>query len=139
MGALAKYLAEKDDLHAGKKPRDDGEGYTIKMLCNDFLNAKKASVDAGELTQRSWQNYKETCELVLTKFAKSRLVANLDPHNFRALRKAMVEKGVGCCHFGELYPATRCCGVSVRHSPASSLRAGLSTIERLAYTSADRV
>jgi hypothetical protein len=31
--ALKKYLAEKDALHAGKKPREDAEGYTVKMLC----------------------------------------------------------------------------------------------------------
>lgn len=52
-GALAKYLAEKDALHAGRKPREDVEGYTVKMLCNGFLNAKQALVDSSELTRRS--------------------------------------------------------------------------------------
>jgi hypothetical protein len=49
--ALKKYLAEKDALHAGKKPRDAAEGYTVKHLCNAFLNAKQALVDSGELTR----------------------------------------------------------------------------------------
>jgi hypothetical protein len=39
-GALTKYLAEKDALHAGRKPREATEGYTIKQLCNEFLAAK---------------------------------------------------------------------------------------------------
>ncbi|MBP3955332.1 hypothetical protein J8F10_08565 [Gemmata sp. G18] len=45
------------------------------MLCNDFLNAKKALVDSGELAQRSWQNYRESCEFVLSELAV--LSANL--------------------------------------------------------------
>src|SRR6516165_4779514 len=48
--ALKKYLAEKDALHAGRKPRADVEGLTVKELANDFLNAKQALVAAGELS-----------------------------------------------------------------------------------------
>jgi hypothetical protein len=38
--ALEKYLAEKDALHAGQKPREVSDGVTVKDLCNGFLNAK---------------------------------------------------------------------------------------------------
>ena len=48
-GALSKYLAQKDDLHAGRKPRADPEALTVKELANAFLHAKQALVDAGEL------------------------------------------------------------------------------------------
>src|SRR5262245_14706528 len=48
-GALKKYLEQKDALHAGRKPREDSDGVTIKELANRFLNAKAASRDAGEL------------------------------------------------------------------------------------------
>src|SRR3954447_7573080 len=57
-GALAKYEVEKEALHAGRKPRTEAEALTIKELVNRFLNAKKALVDAGELSPRSWQDYK---------------------------------------------------------------------------------
>src|SRR5918912_3452704 len=63
-GALAKYLEQKDDLHAGRKPRPDPEGLTVKDLANDFLNAKQALVDAGELSLRTWADYKQVCDLV---------------------------------------------------------------------------
>src|SRR5947199_5120333 len=53
-GALAKYLEQKDALHAGRKPREATEGITVKELCNQFLNAKRALVESGELTNRSW-------------------------------------------------------------------------------------
>src|SRR5437868_9137707 len=52
--ALAKYLAEKDDLHAGRTPASQTatEAATVKDVCNAFLNAKAARVESGELSQR---------------------------------------------------------------------------------------
>jgi hypothetical protein len=41
-GALAKYLAERDALHAGRKPREVSEGVTVKELCDAYLNHKQA-------------------------------------------------------------------------------------------------
>src|SRR5262245_14267412 len=52
--ALANYLEQKVALHAGRKPREDTGGLTVKDLCNQFLNAKRALVESGELTNRSW-------------------------------------------------------------------------------------
>jgi hypothetical protein len=49
-GALKKYLAEKDALHAGRRPRPDAEAVTVKDLANSYLNTKKALLDAGELS-----------------------------------------------------------------------------------------
>src|SRR5438309_6928730 len=46
-GALKKYLENKDDLHAGRKPRPDAGAATVKDVANAFLNAKDALVDAG--------------------------------------------------------------------------------------------
>jgi integrase len=91
-GALTKYLAEKDALHAGRKPREDTEGVTVKELCNQFHNAKLALVESGELTNRSWQDYKAAGDLVVLNFGKSRLVADLDPDDFAALRAEMAKK-----------------------------------------------
>src|SRR5947209_11692516 len=51
-GALAKYLEQKDDLHAGRKPRPDSDAATVKDCCNHFLTAKRAAVVNGELSPR---------------------------------------------------------------------------------------
>src|SRR5229473_7493847 len=48
--ALDKYLAEKDALHAGRKPREESGGTTVKEVANRFLNEKKALVNVGELS-----------------------------------------------------------------------------------------
>src|ERR1051326_6119217 len=51
--ALKKYLEQKDALHAGRKPKEENSGTTVKDLVNKFLSFKQSLVDTGELTQRS--------------------------------------------------------------------------------------
>src|SRR5262249_21771595 len=51
-----------------------------------------ALVDSGELTKRSWQDYKAACDLCVSRFGKGRLVADLDPEDFAALRNKMAKK-----------------------------------------------
>jgi integrase len=88
-GALKKYDEQKEALHAGRKPRDQAEGLTVKEMVNGFLRAKMAARDAGELSPRSWQDYKAVCDLLIAHFGKSRLVADLDPDDFADLRTKM--------------------------------------------------
>jgi integrase len=88
-GALQRYLAEKDALHAGKKPRDETEGTTVKQLCNAFLNAKAEARDAGEIAGKTWSYYKATCDVLVKHLGKNRRVDDLDPTDFAALRKRL--------------------------------------------------
>src|SRR5262249_4275606 len=81
-GALKKYLEQKDALHAGRKPREVSTGVTVKDLANTFLNHKRSRLDAGELSPRTWINYKETADLLIAEFGKSRLAADLGPDDF---------------------------------------------------------
>ena len=47
-GALAKYLEQKDALHAGRKPRDGPRrGRRSRTWSTHFLNAKQARLDGG--------------------------------------------------------------------------------------------
>jgi integrase len=91
-GALDNYLKQKDALHARRKPRDESGGVTVKELVNQFLNAKAASRDAGELTHRSWQDYKDACDLIVSYPGKGRQVEDLDPDDFAQLRKKMAKR-----------------------------------------------
>lgn len=90
--ALRRYNEQKEALHAGRKPREEPEGLTVKQLANHFLNAKAAARDAGELTPRSWGDYKAVCDLLIEHFGKSRLVADLDPDDFAGLRNKLARK-----------------------------------------------
>jgi integrase len=90
--ALTKYSEQKDDLHAGRKPRPQQAGVTVKDVANDFLNAKQALVDAGELSPRTWADYKQVCDLVVAQFGKGRLASDVGPDDFAALRNKVAKK-----------------------------------------------
>jgi integrase len=90
--ALTKYLADKDALHAGRKPRPDSEAVTIKDVANHFLIAKQALVDAGELSPRTWADYKLICDLVVKQFGKNRLASDVGPDDFSSLRVKMAKR-----------------------------------------------
>ncbi len=90
--ALNKYLEQKDALHAGRKPRSDPGSVTVKELANHFLNAKQAVVDTGELSPRTWAEYKIATDLLVKNFGRTRLVSDLDPDDFATLRNRMAKK-----------------------------------------------
>lgn len=51
--ALERHLAVRDDLYAGRQPRQTGEGLTVRDLCNRFLTVKQNRVESGELPMHS--------------------------------------------------------------------------------------
>jgi integrase len=108
-GALAKYLAEKDALIAGRKPRstEDTEALTVFVLGNKFLNTKKARVESGELSERTWAEYREVCRLLVKSFGKYRLVEDLYPDDFAKLRKTMTRRW-GPHRLGKFIQCVRC-------------------------------
>jgi integrase len=90
--ALAKYLEQKDDLHAGRARRPRPDALTVKALAYDFLSAKQALVDTGELSPRTWAGYKMACDFLVKHLSKSRLVADLGPDDFAGLRKKLAKR-----------------------------------------------
>ena len=92
-GSLDKYLAQKDDLFAGRAPRAVTEdGCTVRKLVNSFLASKKQLVQSGELTQRSFDDYYRECERTITVFGRHRMVEDLTPDDFERLRAEIAKK-----------------------------------------------
>jgi integrase len=91
-GALNKYLAQKDALHAGRKPRAETEGLTVKDAANLFLNAKKELVKGGELSPRTWDEYRAMAVELTGHVGESRLAADVDPEDFAGLRSKLAKK-----------------------------------------------
>jgi integrase len=93
-GALKKYLEQKDDLHAGRVPREGRptEEGTVKAVCNAFLNARKALLDNGELSPRTWTEYRNITDLLVQRFGKHRPVDDLTPADFGDLREYMASR-----------------------------------------------
>src|SRR5262249_2416544 len=90
--ALAEYNAQAADLHAGRTPRADPEAVTVKVAANAFLTHKADKRDAGELSVRTWAKYKEVTDLLVEQLGKSRLVADLRPGDFTALKNHMTKR-----------------------------------------------
>ena len=84
--ALTLYKAQADDLHAGRTPRTKAGGLTVMELCNRFLTAKKNKVAAGELTERTFVEYRQTTDRLVATFGKDRLVDDLASDDFESLR-----------------------------------------------------
>ncbi len=89
--ALRRYLADKEDLHAGRTPGPKLEGLTIRELVNEFLTSKQAAVDAGEITRRYFRDLHATCERMIDVFGRQKPVAALGPADFERLRNAMAK------------------------------------------------
>jgi integrase len=86
--ALENYEKQKDALHAGRMPRPDtSAGVTVKDVANDFLRTKKALVNSGELSERTWADYEQVCRMVVAHMGKGRLAEDVGPDDFTALRK----------------------------------------------------
>jgi integrase len=84
--ALAKYLQQKDHLHAGRTPRVEPEGLTVRDLMNSFLNSKRHLLETGEIAAQTFQDYYLTCRSIVDAFGRERLVVDLASDDFERLR-----------------------------------------------------
>lgn len=121
--ALKKYQEQRDDLHAGRKPRKDADGLTVGALCNQFLRSKTHLMEAGELAPQTFDDYKEVTDRLVVAFTPGRLVEDLRPDDFEKLRAALVAKKWGPVTIGNFIQRARCvfkyaldnCDVKVRY------------------------
>jgi integrase len=90
--ALNAYLDQKDALHAGRTPRADFDALTVKDVANTFLNAKKEAADAGELSARTWADYKSIMDKLVKGLGKHTPVASLDPQDFARLKTKLAKR-----------------------------------------------
>jgi len=86
--ALARYEQQKDDLHAGRSPREE-DGLTVQRLCAKFLVSREAKLACGELSQRAYAEYGLVCGRLRKYLGAGRLVSDLRPDDFARLRQAM--------------------------------------------------
>ena len=87
--ALRKWLDQRDDLLAGRKPRVNGDGLTVANMVNRFLTAKKILADGGEITPRTWRDHHTCCRRLVDGLGGGRLVADLAADDFEHLRAVM--------------------------------------------------
>ena len=52
--ALRKYLELRDDLQAGRTPRGQGDGFSVRDLSNRFLTQKKSMVNIRRASRQQF-------------------------------------------------------------------------------------
>lgn len=98
--ALRIWLAQKDDLLAGRAPRPVGaDDVTVRELVNDFLTTKKLLVDSGEMTERTWLAYLAAGRRLCDSVGKNAAIVALVPSDFEKLRTTL-GKTWGPVHLG---------------------------------------
>ena len=90
--AEEKYLRERDDLVAGRVPRERQEsGETVGGLCKKFLDHKRTFLPTREISQRSVDDYDRMCAKILLHFGENRRLDDLAPDDFGRLRAELAE------------------------------------------------
>lgn len=90
--ALTLWNDQKDELLAGRTPRAQLDGLTVKDLCNKFLERKRSQLDLGTLSTRSFAEYVRTTDLLVDTFGRYRLVDDLRPTDFEQLYAKLAKK-----------------------------------------------
>lgn len=92
-GALAQFEQDKADLYAGRVPRSREEhGPTIDRVVNKFLMFKEQLLGSGELSPRSYADYKRTCRAIKNHFGANRLATDLRPDDFAKYRDKLTKR-----------------------------------------------
>jgi hypothetical protein len=74
---------------------------------NAFYNTKRALVETGELSPRTFADYQRVTDLVAEAFSKTRLVEDLAPDDFAELRNRMAKRW-GPHYLGKTIQVIRC-------------------------------
>ncbi len=90
-GALARYQEQRDDLHAGRKPRKIAGEVLVRDVLNAFLAAKRKAVENGEIRPRTFGEYHATCKRIADAFGVRRPVSDLDANDFGHLRDCIAK------------------------------------------------
>lgn len=91
VAAEEEWARVKDDLYAGREPREKNDGMTLEELCFRFLAHHEEKRDNGELSPRTYHGYFSTAETVAKTLGRTRAVADLVPDDFRKLRTKLAK------------------------------------------------
>lgn len=82
--AMANYLAVKDELFAGRTPRNQSQA-TIETLVNAFVRTKTLMVDDGRLAQRTMEEYVAAIHRVCAAVPRTQPLEEVRPADFERL------------------------------------------------------
>lgn len=86
--ALRRYLSEIEVILAGGNPDAIADTPTVGWLVNAFLDAKDKQRIAGDLAQRTFDDYLKVCKRIASFFGKGRTLESLIPDDFTRFRSS---------------------------------------------------
>ena len=86
--ALKRYKRECDDLQLGLTPQR-ADGFTVKNMIDGFLTLKQQQFRAGEVSERTFENYKDIGVLMADTLGRTKHVSGLRPGDFAKMRLAL--------------------------------------------------
>ncbi len=91
--AWLKWLDIRDDVRAGRKPRPKTpEGLTVRDLVNRWLTSKQRKLDSGELTTKTFKNYRQITDIMVPCLGPDRLADDLTYEDFAKLRSVLSKR-----------------------------------------------
>jgi integrase len=92
--ALEDYNRQKDDLLAGRTPRavPKLDSLTVKDLANYYLEERQKDVDSGNLSPRTWRDYRAIMHMLVDGLGKGKLVSTLCPQDFSDLKTTLAKR-----------------------------------------------
>jgi integrase len=82
-GALGRWLEQREDLMAGREPKEAQGHSSVRDVVNAFLTSKQSDRDKGELSPRTFNDYYRTCERVINCFGKTGAALSLTQNDFQ--------------------------------------------------------
>ncbi len=94
-GALQQYVDERDDILAGRDPRQNRDGTTLRYLCNHFLTDRQQCLrEGGNISDEHFNNLHADCARLIEILGARTAVEGLRPEDFGMTRSKLAE-GVG--------------------------------------------
>ncbi|WP_146601369.1 tyrosine-type recombinase/integrase [Novipirellula aureliae] len=92
-GALERWQYENDYLQQGKTPPPRNvEALTVEDMVNGLLEHREAKVFSGELSRRTWLDYRRVGRSLIKDWGRYRTVESLTPSDFQKLREKYSKK-----------------------------------------------
>jgi integrase len=92
-GALNKYLAERDEIHAGRDPRRGAASsrvspseLTVAELCNLFLHRQWERSERGEITKQHFEDCVKACKRLVDHIGRFHRATAMTPTDFAAYK-----------------------------------------------------
>jgi integrase len=94
--AHQNYLRVAEDLHAGRQLERilSPDQMTVKDICNHYLTYQLHKVDAGEISARTFDDYRRVANSFVRFIGPSKAVEDIAPEDFQKYRKKLTGEGL---------------------------------------------